>query len=51
VGLGQAQGVLLETLDAEDLGADRLLLRGGTVDDRGALHLVLRSAPFKVMAG
>jgi hypothetical protein len=43
MGFGQAEGVLLESLDAEELGADRLFFRGRTVEAGGAFHLVLPS--------
>jgi hypothetical protein len=45
MGRGQAEGVLLQALDAEDLGADRLLRRGGMADDGGGE--LQRESPFQ----
>jgi hypothetical protein len=44
MGRGQALGVLLQALDAEELGADRFFPRRRTADDGvGGLHVELPS--------
>ena len=49
LGRGQALGVLLQALDAEQLGADRLLaLRRSGDPDGGSAHLRSRSAGGKI---
>jgi hypothetical protein len=50
MGRGQALGVLLQALDAEKFGADRLFQRGRTGDDAGGdLQLQLPSRDVERM--
>jgi hypothetical protein len=46
MGRGQAFGVLLQALDAEDLGADRLLRRRGTAEDGRGFQSTLSAAAW-----